>query len=594
MIDASDEIGPWIEHHAPTVNPAWAFEKAIQQKRTPPAPPEKVAQKKDRFRRVMREILGKSQSPEYQRIFERATTWDQVRAEAQKAINYRYHGRDTKNPFCKTLRAAGTAASRLEFLTILLPNGDYLGLLCGGLTLVYTAANRIEALREPILNSLDTLAYSINETSPYLYAYSWNDTLIQRAHELYMAILDAVESITQWVENHKGFRGGLRQGAKALFLGDNYGKDLEDKVTTAVSDKASAFEAAVKACLSIEVHDTGLNVARLGKGVDQMHGDINKLLQSTVSKKTLQDLLHDQVQVVVNQTIAAFTQQFSLNRSPRPVTPSITLEQVLIALDLVPILGKTTAVEAVVESIGTERHFVYLLGRSLGEDMQHQVSAVIQDSRFRYWLQSMTSGTLVVSGTGFNPLQAEIASPLSYMCALLMRSVLQAPFIHPITFFCRLHLEPSDCVSGADGIMRSLIAQLALSLTETGILDLTFLTWNCLQLIAMRDLVSLCRVLENILKPVRQSVILFMIDGIDFYDNSSRLFGMDLVMSFLNSLVEAINYSNTGLVFKLLLTSHMGGGYLPEWFPNRVDIPLTEETLLNGMDAHISTEFITY
>jgi hypothetical protein len=46
-------------------------------------------------------------------------------------------GRASTNPFRKTMQAVGNLASRLEFLTVLIPNGDYMGVLCGGLKLVY-------------------------------------------------------------------------------------------------------------------------------------------------------------------------------------------------------------------------------------------------------------------------------------------------------------------------------------------------------------------------------------------------------------------------------------------------------------------------
>jgi predicted HD phosphohydrolase len=80
-----------------------------------------------------------------------------------------------------------------------------------------------------------------------------------------------------------------------LVQGDDYGKELEDAVTTAVREKASAFEAAVRACLSIEVHDIGLNVVRVGKELGQMQGDMTKLLHSNASAQSLEKLLRDQL-----------------------------------------------------------------------------------------------------------------------------------------------------------------------------------------------------------------------------------------------------------------------------------------------------------
>ncbi|KAJ5261330.1 hypothetical protein N7478_011925 [Penicillium angulare] len=603
----------WIEHNAPPVNQAWAFQKAIESKRTPPNPPDQIAQRKDRFRIAIRTLLPKLQNPEFRNAFEDATTWEDVRAEAQKAMDHRFENRKSMNPFRKTIRAIGNVASRLEFLTVLLPSGDYIGLLCGGLKLAYNAANRMSAVRSVILNSLDALSYPIQDTAPYFYVYAWNDTLMDRAHALYVTILDAVEKIMTWIAKSQGVRGGLMQGAKALFEGDDYGQELEDAVTTAVSEKASQFEAAVRTCLSIEVHDIGLNVVHVGKELDQMHGDMTKLLHSNVSAQSLENLLREQLtpcrretsssnkqwpysvssnsndsNLIVTKAVAELMERMDRSCTPQRIQPTISLDQILAALDLVNIRSNSSDTrEEVISTIGAERNFVFFFGRTLPGGVQGRISSVLRDHRFQHWLQGIESRVLVIPGSNSDPLQEDTVSPLSYMCALLMRSVSSVPFIHTITFFCRLHLEPKDGATGASGIMRSLIAQTALSLAESDSLDLTYLGDDFLELITMDDLVALCRLFEDILKPLDSGVIICMIDGMDFFDNSFNLPGMDLIMPFLNSLVGNIEASNSGLVFKLLVTSHMGGGYYPEWFPIRSELSMIDHDVLDdGVDVN--------
>lgn len=90
-------------------------------------------------------------------------------------------------------------------------------------------------------------------------------------------------------------RGRIKHGAKALVEGDGYGQQLENAITTAVNQKASEFEGAVRACLSIEVHDIGLNVLHVGDELGQIHGEMTKLLQSNVSSQSLEDILREQL-----------------------------------------------------------------------------------------------------------------------------------------------------------------------------------------------------------------------------------------------------------------------------------------------------------
>lgn len=75
---------------------------------------------------------------EVQQTFQSATAWEDVKKEAEKAVNeYLNNGRTWKNPFARTRRLAVSAASRIEFLKELVPDGDYLGTLCGGLKLMF-------------------------------------------------------------------------------------------------------------------------------------------------------------------------------------------------------------------------------------------------------------------------------------------------------------------------------------------------------------------------------------------------------------------------------------------------------------------------
>lgn len=85
----------------------------------------------------MRNFTGKFKEIENaQNILENTTTWAEVRQEAEAAIDSWAKGRPS-NPFRKGLRLVGDFASRLEFLTELLPKGDYGGVVYGGLKLIY-------------------------------------------------------------------------------------------------------------------------------------------------------------------------------------------------------------------------------------------------------------------------------------------------------------------------------------------------------------------------------------------------------------------------------------------------------------------------
>jgi hypothetical protein len=71
----------------------------------------------------------------------RLATWDEAKDEAMGAFDeYTRQGRSWKHPFRTSGRLFGRVACRIEFLIELIPKGDYLGVPCGGLTLVYNVS----------------------------------------------------------------------------------------------------------------------------------------------------------------------------------------------------------------------------------------------------------------------------------------------------------------------------------------------------------------------------------------------------------------------------------------------------------------------
>ena len=98
-------------------------------------------ERKNRFREFMRKFAVRfDEVKDAQDILETTTTWADVRQEAEAAIDA-WQKRSKSNPFRKGLRAVGDFASRLEFLTELLPRGDYGSIVYGGLKLIYRVSS---------------------------------------------------------------------------------------------------------------------------------------------------------------------------------------------------------------------------------------------------------------------------------------------------------------------------------------------------------------------------------------------------------------------------------------------------------------------
>ncbi|PWY66995.1 hypothetical protein BO83DRAFT_410341 [Aspergillus eucalypticola CBS 122712] len=575
MEDSMAIVTPWMKHNAPRIDPAWAFAEAQRKRENNiPDPPPHVQDRKNRFKSAMRELFQTTSDSQAKDIFEHTHTWEEVRAEAQKALDLRYKSNGKKNFLRRSIRSMGETASRLEFLTALVPSGDYMGVLCGGLKLVYNAANRMNAVRDIILGSLETLSRPIEDASPYLYTYSWSETLLEKANNLYICILDAIEAIMKWISKKRGvFRGMLEKG-KAVVQQDDYGAQLEATIGASVDEKAKAFETAVKSCLSIEVHDMGQNVVWIGQGQDAIRGDLKHLVQAAASWERCEAILRDYMRQI--QPILAYHAAMA----SQATQACITIEQLLTALHSPEPFPSTDIIHRTVGIITTERRRLLISASLLGVDAEDQVTGVLQDSRFRNWLQRMYSQVLVVSNMEQDILQESPISPLTSMCSVLLKSLTPSEPVIPIAFFCRQHCSTQDGLAGVREMLRSLINQLTLTLAESNRLDLSFLLEDGLDAVRKQDVMFLCRLFAEVVKRIPSGVIICIIDGIDFFSNQIHLPWLNVIMRFFNDLMGFVTGS---LVFKMLLTSHRGASLASQWFPCRVELPMHRNEMLNGI-----------
>lgn len=105
--------------------------------------------------------------------------------------------------------------------------------------------------------------------------------------------------------------------------------------------------------------------------------------------------------------------------------------------------------------------------------------AMAQSTDVKTWLHA-TRGILFLNGSGDTTAARE--SPISASLASLAFSISEDPNSIVLHFFCGLHSESFQAISGPKGLMRSLIAQLSLKFD----FDLAFVE-NEVQRIAIRD-----------------------------------------------------------------------------------------------------------
>ena len=215
-------------------------------------------------------------------------------------------------------------------------------------------------------------------------------------------------------------------------------------------------------------------------------------------------------------------------------------------------------------------------GHVMAAIRQQRAIWLMHERTFQQWFRAHGSDILIVDGM---EQEMDAISALSFFVAVLHESLSNMQVAIPLTFFCGLHAKPGDYLEGAQGTMRSLIHQL-LSLQWD--LDQSFLDLPFLDEIRNHSIASLCTLFRNLLTSVPPTTIFCMIDGISEYEISSRIHDVNVMMGFLRDLVDETNKEDSGINFKLLVTSSTASRYARTWFPYEKHIVMPDEAGLDG------------
>jgi hypothetical protein len=234
------------------------------------------------------------------------------------------------------------------------------------------------------------------------------------------------------------------------------------------------------------------------------------------------------------------------------------------------------------ETLSRDAVLAITYGSALSPNRQARTASILQSPQFQYWFQALHSNTLMVNGMEFDVDHNSSISPLTYLCVLLSQTISTQNMAIPLTFFCAQHATPSDALEGASGLLRSLCGKLLLVAGES--LDLSFISdFSMLQAIAGQDIPRLCYLLESLVQAMVSSsnqsplVVFCLIDSISFFETQARVGAMEIVMPFLQSMVEVTEKGDKGVVFKLLVTAEGCSDNWWRWFPRECELKVDEQ-----------------
>ncbi|KAK1624638.1 hypothetical protein BDP81DRAFT_464408 [Colletotrichum phormii] len=452
----TDYVGTFMRTHSSELDPSWRSFKTLIST---------FAQKTNR-----KDLARFDVEKEFQ--------WEDVRVMASEAIEQ--DNAKTKmrhNPFRAAGRSFQRNASNLEMLVAFLPNGDFTGILCGALTFVFCAAKRLDEVRNKIINCLDSLPDIVEETGEYVEIYDDDPRVWRAAEDLYLGILDGVESMLQWID-----KSALERAFKVLTRPTTFGKNMEeDTIKQNIEGNVAKFR----------------NVVLMSQ-----HKHINKFL------KALKEQLNSQLK-------QADWARDNPKAEKLLTKAFITLDELRASIGFDPRINQRDMVTSMIDA-----------QKVCPPDMINHAMLALRDKKFTSWLQSNDSRILFIEGRMKLSSEQEAASPLTMLsCALAQLAARQSERSLPLVYLCGQHNGPNDPFSGTSGVLRCWSSLITESLTPWDV-DLSAINLSFIDGVRAQQLGVLCMLFRHLVLAATDKIVFIILDGVSWLEVSRHAQGL--------------------------------------------------------------------
>ncbi|KAF4780743.1 hypothetical protein HER10_EVM0001759 [Colletotrichum scovillei] len=518
----ADYVGTFMKTHAGERDPSWQVSARgrFSEKRRQEQASLRVHERTRSFKTLISTFAQKTNRKDLARFdVEKDFQWEDVRIMASEAVEQ--DNAKTKmrhNPFRAAGRSFQRNASNLEMLVAFLPNGDFTGILCGALTFVFCAAKRLDEVRNKILNCLDSLPDIVEETEEYVEIYDDDPRVWKAAEDLYLGILDGVESMLQWID-----KSAMERAFKVLTRPTTFGKNVEeDTIKQNIEGNVAKFR----------------NVVLMSQ-----HKHINKSL------KALKEQLNSQLKY------ADWVRDNP--KAERLVAKAfITLDELRASIGFDPKINQRDMVTSMIDA-----------QKVCPPEMISHAMLALRDNKFASWLQSNESQILFIEGRMKLNSEQEASSPLTMLsCALAQLVARQSERSLPLVYLCGQHNRQDDPYSGVSGVLRCWNSLIAESLTPRDV-DLSAINLSFIDGVRAQRLDVLCMLFRHLVLAATDKVVFVILDGASWLEVNRHVQGLGDVVLFLSNLVTALNQQNYGVIVKVLITNPSTSSHARKWLP---------------------------
>ncbi|KAE9568561.1 hypothetical protein CGCF415_v008797 [Colletotrichum fructicola] len=548
-----DCVNTFMEIRAPKIDPSWRTSDGnkFAEKQRQRQASKKARERTNSFKSLMNDFIDRTQRTDLKWFnVDHKFRWEDVKEMAADAVD-----RDVektkwrKNPLRAAARSFQRNASNLEMLLAFLPNGDFTGILCGALTLVFCAAKRLYEVRQKIFACLESLPHTVGQLDAYLEVYADEGSIWDAAEDLYLGILEGVAGMLQWID-----KPAFERAYKVLLFPMTFGSDVEESaIKQNIEDRVARFR---------ELATLGLH-----RNVASLRADLR---DSNKSVEALRALLTD---------LVSYSQW--AHENPRLAATSktsfVTLEQLRSIVNVDAQLAKRDEDIAIMDAQNVCQP--KLITKAL---------SVLHNEKFLMWLQSNTSHILFINGRMKLSAAQEASSPLTILSCVVSQTVsMHNRRSIPMLYLCGQHNSPYDVHGGPNGIIRCLNSQLAHAVTQEDV-DLSKIDMEFVEGIRTQTPQTLCSLFRLLLPAAMRKVVFVIIDGVSWMEEGPHARDFGGLVIFLQDIVNELNQRQPGFAVKVLLTNPSTSLHAHRWLPD--DSILEMDDVEDYMDIPMEAE----
>ncbi|GAP86571.1 hypothetical protein SAMD00023353_2001770 [Rosellinia necatrix] len=488
-----------------------------------------------------------------------STTWQGVLEELDGATAM-YHEKVRGNPARATLRRGDTIARTLIPILESIPNDNGLGLLKGGLLVIFNAIKRRSDACEKVFHCFKLIPEKMAHVHRMEKSFYNEKGVKARSEDFYNALISSLPRLIRILNGNESGKRAVRMGK--LLLG-NQAKDV-DSCVELIDEAIRKFDDYISdlnrsrdvrtARITESIHS---NVNRLQDNFSETRQDVKdvKLLISYVNdsfeakrdeyaalRESHMKELKEELIGVVNSFYRLMAEGHRSNAlgneggisGPSWRTPPTLSWAETIGNDDSSSTQRIS--EDLIEALGGESIYLNMLNdhqqiirkyHQFSDKSLRQATYLKSSLKFRRWLMGTAPDILLVDG---HETRGRV-SAMSVFCAMLVQALWTiqqeptSPKHQAITLFftCGAHTSAEDILTGPCGILRSFIGQLLRSWPGHAP-DMTFISeTNGLLIDDIREdrVEALCYLFEELLGRLPpEAVVYCIIDGISFYETN--------------------------------------------------------------------------